>query len=102
MRVAVERVSKRAAVRILEKIGPKAYMEKDAELIDLCALFLLAPSPENALAILGNICTDAQYLDCLDPPIEGWEEREAAQERPTTKLPLAAAILEVVETRKYA
>jgi hypothetical protein len=74
VRTAIQRVSRAACVRMLEKIGPNAYVKKDAELIDLCTSFLATPSPENALAVLGNICSDAQYLECLEPPLEHWSE----------------------------
>lgn len=71
---AIARVSKKACIRILEKIGPRCYVKKDAELIDLCTAFLATPSPENALAVLGNVCSDAQYLDCLEPPFAQWAD----------------------------
>lgn len=59
---------------MLEEIGTQAYNKKDADLIDLCAAFLAEPSKDTALAILGNICSDLKYLECLEPPIEHWSE----------------------------
>lgn len=72
MRTAVERVSTTSCIRMLNRIGPNARDKKDIELTEHCRAFIAAPSQERALAVLGNICSDAQYLDCLEPPFEQW------------------------------